>query len=121
MKRKWLTNLLYLSVIKSRDCALQPVCSAKLQGIVKVGAVDADQHKSLGGQYGVRGFPTIKIFGANKNKPEEYQGTNKTTPQRIPVAQIFEVFEFEKKKRSFSEKMNPKKLLLSELFRENRV
>lgn len=44
------------------------------QGIVKVGAVDADQHKSLGGQYNVRGFPTIKIFGANKNKPEEYQG-----------------------------------------------
>ncbi|XP_037541463.1 protein disulfide-isomerase A6 isoform X1 [Nematolebias whitei] len=45
-----------------------------LKGIVKVGAVDADQHKSLGGQYGVRGFPTIKVFGANKNKPEEYQG-----------------------------------------------
>ncbi|XP_038134619.1 protein disulfide-isomerase A6 [Cyprinodon tularosa] len=45
-----------------------------LKGIIKVGAVDADQHKSLGGQYGVRGFPTIKIFGANKNKPEEYQG-----------------------------------------------
>ncbi|XP_063757902.1 protein disulfide-isomerase A6 isoform X2 [Eleginops maclovinus] len=45
-----------------------------LKGIVKVGAVDADQHKSLGGQYGVRGFPTIKIFGANKNKPEDYQG-----------------------------------------------
>ncbi|KAL0164728.1 hypothetical protein M9458_040481, partial [Cirrhinus mrigala] len=43
-------------------------------GIVKVGAVDADQHNSLGGQYGVRGFPTIKIFGANKNKPEDYQG-----------------------------------------------
>ncbi|CAN9507870.1 unnamed protein product [Ophioblennius macclurei] len=45
-----------------------------LKGIVKVGAVDADEHKSLGGQYGVRGFPTIKIFGANKNKPDEYQG-----------------------------------------------
>ncbi|KAE8286768.1 Protein disulfide-isomerase A6 [Larimichthys crocea] len=45
-----------------------------LKGIVKIGAVDADEHKSLGGQYGVRGFPTIKIFGANKNKPEEYQG-----------------------------------------------
>ncbi|XP_029318825.1 protein disulfide-isomerase A6 isoform X2 [Cottoperca gobio] len=45
-----------------------------LKGIVKVGAVDADQHKSLGSQYGVRGFPTIKIFGANKNKPEDYQG-----------------------------------------------
>uniref|UniRef100_A0A671WBM6 Protein disulfide-isomerase A6 n=1 Tax=Sparus aurata TaxID=8175 RepID=A0A671WBM6_SPAAU len=47
---------------------------AVTSGIVKIGAVDADQHKSLGGQYGVRGFPTIKIFGANKNKPEEYQG-----------------------------------------------
>lgn len=46
------------------------------QGVVKVGAVDADQHKSLGGQYGVRGFPTIKIFGANKHKPEDYQGTD---------------------------------------------
>uniref|UniRef100_A0A8C8F2P8 Protein disulfide-isomerase A6 n=1 Tax=Oncorhynchus tshawytscha TaxID=74940 RepID=A0A8C8F2P8_ONCTS len=45
-----------------------------LKGIVKVGAVDADQHNSLGGQYSVRGFPTIKIFGANKNKPDDYQG-----------------------------------------------
>lgn len=45
-----------------------------VQGIVKVGAVDADQHNSLGGQYGVRGFPTIKIFGGNKHKPEDYQG-----------------------------------------------
>ncbi|XP_031437285.1 protein disulfide-isomerase A6 [Clupea harengus] len=45
-----------------------------LKGIVKVGAVDADQHKSLGGQFSVRGFPTIKIFGANKNKPTDYQG-----------------------------------------------
>lgn len=41
---------------------------------MKVGAVDADQHKSLASQYGIRGFPTIKIFGANKNKPEDYQG-----------------------------------------------
>ncbi|XP_072546385.1 protein disulfide-isomerase A6-like [Salminus brasiliensis] len=45
-----------------------------LKGVVKIGAVDADQHKSLGSQYGIRGFPTIKVFGANKNKPEEYQG-----------------------------------------------
>ncbi|XP_034017539.1 protein disulfide-isomerase A6 isoform X2 [Thalassophryne amazonica] len=49
-----------------------------LKGIAKLGAVDADQHKSLGGQYGVRGFPTIKVFGANKNKPEEYQGGRST-------------------------------------------
>ncbi|XP_036449798.1 protein disulfide-isomerase A6-like [Colossoma macropomum] len=45
-----------------------------LKGIVKVGAVDADQHKSLASQYGIQGFPTIKIFGANKNNPEDYQG-----------------------------------------------
>uniref|UniRef100_A0A9L0RAL3 Protein disulfide-isomerase A6 n=1 Tax=Equus caballus TaxID=9796 RepID=A0A9L0RAL3_HORSE len=45
-----------------------------LKDVVKVGAVDADKHQSLGGQYGVQGFPTIKIFGANKNRPEDYQG-----------------------------------------------
>ncbi|XP_040204526.1 protein disulfide-isomerase A6 isoform X1 [Rana temporaria] len=45
-----------------------------LKGIVSLGAVDADKHQSLGGQYEIRGFPTIKIFGANKNKPENYQG-----------------------------------------------
>lgn len=59
-----------------------------LQGIVKVGAVDADQHKSLGGQYGVRGFPTIKIFGANKNKPEEYQGMP-LKKRETPLNQMF--------------------------------
>ena len=38
-----------------------------------MGAVDADNHKSLGQQYGVSGFPTIKIFGANKRSPTNYQ------------------------------------------------
>jgi len=45
-----------------------------LKGVVKLGAINADEHKSLGGQYQVQGFPTIKIFGANKAKPEDYQG-----------------------------------------------
>ena len=45
------------------------------QGVVKVGAVDADEHRGLGGQYGVQGFPTIKVFGADKFKPTDYQGT----------------------------------------------
>jgi len=45
-----------------------------LKGIVGVGAIDCDQHKQLCGQYGVQGFPTIKIFGANKNKPEDFNG-----------------------------------------------
>uniref|UniRef100_A0A1B6D3Y8 Protein disulfide-isomerase A6 homolog n=1 Tax=Clastoptera arizonana TaxID=38151 RepID=A0A1B6D3Y8_9HEMI len=45
-----------------------------LKGVVKVGAVNADEHKSLGGRFGVRGFPTVKIFSSNKNKPEDYSG-----------------------------------------------
>jgi len=48
--------------------------ASALKGIVNVAAVDADQHKQLGGQFGVQGFPTIKVFGANKKKPEDYQG-----------------------------------------------
>lgn len=45
-----------------------------LKGIVKVGGVDADKHQSLGGQYGVKGFPTIKVFGSNKRSPQDYSG-----------------------------------------------
>ncbi|KOC65483.1 Protein disulfide-isomerase A6 [Habropoda laboriosa] len=44
-----------------------------LKGIVKVGAVNADEHKSLGSRYGIQGFPTIKIFGID-NKPEDCTG-----------------------------------------------
>ena len=44
------------------------------KGVVKIGAVDADAHNGLGGQYEVRGFPTIKVFGANKYKPTDYNG-----------------------------------------------
>jgi protein disulfide-isomerase A6 len=45
-----------------------------LKGIVKIGAVDADTHKSFGQQYSISGFPTIKIFGTNKRSPTDYQG-----------------------------------------------
>eukprot|EP00112_Aurelia_sp_Birch-Aquarium-sp1_P001478 Seg1159.16 transcript_id=Seg1159.16/GoldUCD/mRNA.D3Y31 product="Protein disulfide-isomerase A6" protein_id=Seg1159.16/GoldUCD/D3Y31 len=45
-----------------------------LKGIVKVGAVNMDEHSSVGGPYNVRGFPTIKIFGSNKNSPRDYNG-----------------------------------------------
>ncbi|XP_054015240.1 protein disulfide-isomerase A6 homolog [Hylaeus anthracinus] len=44
-----------------------------LKGIVKVGAVNADEHKSLGSKYGIQGFPTIKIFGAG-SKPDDFSG-----------------------------------------------
>lgn len=45
-----------------------------LNGVIKVGAINADDHKSLAGRFNVRGFPTIKIFGANKNKPDDFNG-----------------------------------------------
>ncbi|KAL0587064.1 hypothetical protein ABG067_003404 [Albugo candida] len=45
-----------------------------LDGVVNVAAVDCDQHKDLAAQYGVQGFPTIKIFGQDKTKPKDYQG-----------------------------------------------
>lgn len=57
--------------------ALKPEYSkaaAALKGVVKVAAVDADKHKELGSQYQVRGFPTIKIFGGNKDSPQDYSG-----------------------------------------------
>lgn len=60
-----------------------------LKGVVKVGAVDADQHKSLGGQFGVQGFPTIKIFGANKRSPSDYNGAR--TAQGIVDSALTEV------------------------------
>eukprot|EP00919_Chromeraceae_sp_WS-2016_P066261 GHVR01156784.1.p1 GENE.GHVR01156784.1~~GHVR01156784.1.p1 ORF type:complete len:414 (-),score=94.94 GHVR01156784.1:160-1401(-) len=43
-----------------------------LKGVVKLAAVDDE---SLMGQYGVKGFPTLKFFSAdNKKNPSDYQG-----------------------------------------------
>eukprot|EP01006_Ploeotia_vitrea_P032027 TRINITY_DN64304_c0_g1_i1.p1 TRINITY_DN64304_c0_g1~~TRINITY_DN64304_c0_g1_i1.p1 ORF type:complete len:433 (-),score=85.37 TRINITY_DN64304_c0_g1_i1:97-1233(-) len=46
-----------------------------VKDVIKMGVVDADQHKELGGRFGVRGFPTIKYWGPGKNSvPQDYQG-----------------------------------------------
>lgn len=45
----------------------------KLKGKVKLGAVDCTVHKGVCSKYGVRGYPTIKVFGANKKKPTKYE------------------------------------------------
>eukprot|EP00095_Tigriopus_kingsejongensis_P004694 snap_masked-scaffold276_size226481-processed-gene-0.2 protein:Tk04694 transcript:snap_masked-scaffold276_size226481-processed-gene-0.2-mRNA-1 annotation:"probable protein disulfide-isomerase a6" len=45
-----------------------------LKGVVGVGAVDCDQHKSLCGQYSVQGFPTLKVFSGPKSQPAAYNG-----------------------------------------------
>lgn len=59
-----------------------------LKGVAKVGAVNADEHRSIGGQYGVKGFPTIKIFGANKKSPIDYN--NQRTAQAMADAALAE-------------------------------
>lgn len=41
-----------------------------LKGVVKVGAIDADSHRSFTEQFGVKGFPTLKIFV--DGKPTDY-------------------------------------------------
>merc|ERR1712096_520652 len=45
-----------------------------LKGIANVAAVDMDKYGSVGSPYGVRGFPTIKVFGFDKSSPKDYQG-----------------------------------------------
>ncbi|VDM57196.1 unnamed protein product [Angiostrongylus costaricensis] len=63
--------------------------ASALKGIAKanstsVGAVDMTQHQSVGSPYNVQGFPTIKIFAADKNKPSDYNGAR--TAQAIADA-----------------------------------
>ena len=36
--------------------------------------MDLDKHQSFGSNYGIRGFPTIKLFGDDKKKPMDYNG-----------------------------------------------
>ena len=43
-----------------------------LKGLVKVVAIDLDKYKTVGGSYGIQGFPTIKLFAGNKSKPIDY-------------------------------------------------
>ena len=44
---------------------------------MKVGAVNADEHKSLASRYGISGFPSIKFFGDGR-KPVDYEGVGAT-------------------------------------------
>eukprot|EP00275_Glaucocystis_incrassata_P001637 EC123553.1.p1 GENE.EC123553.1~~EC123553.1.p1 ORF type:complete len:175 (+),score=29.00 EC123553.1:98-622(+) len=56
-----------------------------VKGLVRIGAIDADAEKSIGTEFSIRGFPTIKYFPPEGKKnpynkkekmkePEEYQG-----------------------------------------------
>lgn len=50
-----------------------------LKGVATVAALDADAHQSLAQEYGIRGFPTIKIFAPGK-PPVDYQGARDAKP-----------------------------------------
>lgn len=39
---------------------------------VIIAKVDADADRTLGGRFGVRGFPTLKFFPRGSTTPEEY-------------------------------------------------
>ena len=58
-----------------------------VKGVAKVGAVDGTGAgaEDIMQKYGVKGFPTIKFFGANKRSPKDYEG------QRTGDAMITEV------------------------------
>lgn len=45
--------------------------ATKLKGLAKVVAVDCDEEKNkpLCSKYGIKGFPTLKIFPSDKSKP----------------------------------------------------
>lgn len=58
--------------------------AAKVAGLVGVGSVDCDVEKELCGSFGIRGFPTVKLFGPDVNKkgvkePTDYQGARTTS------------------------------------------
>ncbi|MQM10348.1 hypothetical protein Taro_043241, partial [Colocasia esculenta] len=48
--------------------------SNSLKGKVKLGHVDCDAEKSLMSRFNVQGFPTILVFGLDKDSPYPYEG-----------------------------------------------
>ncbi|XP_047334973.1 protein disulfide-isomerase like 2-2-like [Impatiens glandulifera] len=50
-----------------------------LKGVATIAAVDTDAHQSLAQEYGIKGFPTIKVFVPGK-PPVDYQGDREAKP-----------------------------------------
>ncbi|CAM9595691.1 unnamed protein product [Ectocarpus sp. 6 AP-2014] len=53
--------------------------ASALKGVVGVAAVDATESKGLASKYGITGFPSIKVFGADKRNPTDFNGERTTT------------------------------------------
>ncbi|KAH8607401.1 putative Thioredoxin [Trypanosoma vivax] len=48
-----------------------------VEGVVRVGAINVDEHQQVGQQFSIRGFPTVKFWGLGEkvmNKAEDYNG-----------------------------------------------
>jgi protein disulfide-isomerase A6 len=50
------------------------VLASKDKDSIVIAKVDANEHSSLGTDYAVQGFPTIKYFAKGSSEPEEYNG-----------------------------------------------
>ncbi|EEY54240.1 protein disulfide-isomerase, putative [Phytophthora infestans T30-4] len=50
----------------------------KLKKHARLGAVDATVHQQLAHKYQIKGYPTIKEFGAKKKRPQDYRGGRTT-------------------------------------------
>ncbi|CAA6673893.1 unnamed protein product [Spirodela intermedia] len=70
-----------------------------LKGVATVAALDADEHKALAQEYGIQGFPTIKVFSPGK-PPVDYQGARDVKP----IAE-FALKQMEKQTGGSSEKV----------------
>uniref|UniRef100_A0A7N0TUB9 protein disulfide-isomerase n=1 Tax=Kalanchoe fedtschenkoi TaxID=63787 RepID=A0A7N0TUB9_KALFE len=62
--------------------ALTPIwekAATVLKGVASVAALDADAHKSLAQEYGIQGYPSIKVFVPGK-PPVDYSGARDVKP-----------------------------------------
>jgi len=97
--------------------------ATELKGKVKVGAIDCTAQESLCGEFGVKGYPTLKFFGADKT-PEEYNGARdsasivafalgkwSTMAPPPEIKELTESFIFEKHCVG-SDELSPKQLCL---------
>jgi protein disulfide-isomerase A1 len=57
---------------------------------VKLGKVDATEHKEVSGRFGIKGFPTLKFF--KSGKPTEYTG-GRTSAEIVSWYENFTFFQ----------------------------
>jgi protein disulfide-isomerase A6 len=61
--------------------------ASNLKGLVKVAAIDCDEeaNKPVCGQYGIQGFPTIKLFAPSSDKKGVKRPTGKSFRTKAQV------------------------------------